>query len=207
MFVYVLSGCTSVALKHSTVAVSGTVSSILEMQALQNLGRYIEEGDAIPSMVALNQGTIQIQNKVTPGYKLPFHFADPSRANRELDVGLEMDWSETWSTVAVVNKQDLTKTRQAFRTVVENAQTKGSCDIKIATEEKSWERNKWLCVDPITTPSPTSHASTNWWVDKGVYSGHHIWVENEGFIDFVIALPSLQSQTYEHRSNLPFIAQ
>jgi hypothetical protein len=138
-----LTGCTSHLLKSSTVAVNATLPTIWEAQFLDNLGRFIDDSYTLPAVLVLHTGQIRVTSQVSPAYKLPYQFADPTKRSREADLGGQFTWDEQWSVVPVTATADLKALGDFFRTQLDGAHRE--------TNRCSWSTEAlrpWLCVDP-----------------------------------------------------------
>ena len=69
---FLFSGCASTQLNYDAVEVSATVDSVYTREALNNLGKFIDEPYAIPSQVLLAAGNVQTTNTIQPNVTFPF---------------------------------------------------------------------------------------------------------------------------------------
>jgi hypothetical protein len=116
--VFLLGGCTSRALQRSTITVSSSVGAILEQQVLENLGRFYGAPYSMPSQVVLSQGVVQVQNQLTSTLKLPYTLTQKN--SKEGDLGLNMQWQETWTIVPVTDSEDLYRLQYLYQGAVNN---------------------------------------------------------------------------------------
>ena len=70
-FLTTLSGCASTQLNYNAVDISSTISDVYTRQALNNLAKFIDDRNAIPSQVILSTGTVQTLNTVNPSVTFP----------------------------------------------------------------------------------------------------------------------------------------
>ena len=149
-----LCGCTSYQLKSNTVSASATLNTIFEEQVLENLGRFKESnGNAIPSGAYPHQGSITVQNQISPTFKLPF--MSPNPVAREVDVGLQRQWNEQWTTIPVVDALDLYCLQWIFKAAVicaDNRTDEPTANCKAAaTRTSSGLTRKCPCKFPSST--------------------------------------------------------
>ena len=64
-------GCASTQLNYNTVEVSSTIDNIYVRQTLNNLSKFIDDPNAIPSQVMMVGGTIQTVNTINPSITFP----------------------------------------------------------------------------------------------------------------------------------------
>ena len=113
-----LSGCASVALRHSTVTVSTSVGVILEEQVLENLSRFYDMPYAMPSQVVLSSGAVQVQNQLTSTLKLPY--TNTLSSSKEADLGGTLQWQETWTITPVTDSEDIYRLQYLYQGAVVN---------------------------------------------------------------------------------------
>ncbi|MCC8953120.1 hypothetical protein H8B02_06455 [Bradyrhizobium sp. Pear77] len=65
------SGCASTQLNYNAVEVSATIDSVYTRETLNNLSKFIDNRNAIPSQVIMVGGTIQTVNTVNPSLTFP----------------------------------------------------------------------------------------------------------------------------------------
>jgi hypothetical protein len=65
------SGCASTQLNYNTVEISATLDSIYTRETLNNLSKFIDDPNAIPSQVMMVGGTVQTVNTINPSVTLP----------------------------------------------------------------------------------------------------------------------------------------
>lgn len=105
-------GCTSVQLRHSTVAQSTTLGDIYTKQVMDNLALFISNPDALPSFAYPNQGTTAIQDMGSlagPG-SVSNNFATSPFA-----FGVSRQATENWVLVPVSDPAKLALMRCAYR--------------------------------------------------------------------------------------------
>jgi hypothetical protein len=124
-----LAGCATTQLAHSTVDVAGTIENIEVAQAVENFGRFTEQPGAMPSMVALTGGTVQVVNTITPSVTFPLSHmfvrtvsATPSAATTTAGGASTLSGTVTWQqnfNIAPVNDPFVLRNLAAlFRAVV-----------------------------------------------------------------------------------------
>jgi hypothetical protein len=67
----VVSGCASTQLNYNAVEVSSSIDSVYTRETLNNLSKFIDDANAIPSQVMLVGGTIQTVNTINPSISFP----------------------------------------------------------------------------------------------------------------------------------------
>lgn len=107
-----LAGCTSVQLRHSTVAQSTTLAEIYTKQVIDNLALFIYNPDALPFFAYPNQGTTAIQDMGTlggPGYN------SASFVTSSFSLGASRQATENWVLVPISDPAKLALMRCAYR--------------------------------------------------------------------------------------------
>ena len=64
-------GCASTQLNYNTVEVSSTIDNIYVRETLNNLSKFIDDPNAIPSQVMMVGVTIQTVNTINPSITFP----------------------------------------------------------------------------------------------------------------------------------------
>ncbi len=122
-----LSGCTHVALQNDTVRTTNTLADLQYQQVLDNLARYQDDPDTIPSFAVATAGTVSILDTagagVSPTYSptLPFSLQGggalpilsllfPFSASRAV--------TENWSLTPITDADNLRRLRCAYRLLV-----------------------------------------------------------------------------------------
>jgi hypothetical protein len=118
-----LAGCTAVQLNRDTLDLAATVGSLQTEQVLENLGRYIDSGDAIPAQVVLAGGTVQVNNVLNPGWVYPYGFLTLGRfggatATKEFHLDYTNQWVQNWNLLPVSDSEDLARLRALYRYAV-----------------------------------------------------------------------------------------
>ncbi|MDX7952422.1 hypothetical protein P7D22_14720 [Lichenihabitans sp. Uapishka_5] len=67
-----MSGCASEQLNYNTVEISSTIGDMYTREMLNNLSRFVDDPNSIPSQVLLSGGTFQTTNTVQPSVSFPF---------------------------------------------------------------------------------------------------------------------------------------
>ncbi len=65
------SGCASTQLNYNAVEISSTIDSVYTRETLNNLSKFIDDPNAIPSQVLMVGGTVQTVNTVNPSITFP----------------------------------------------------------------------------------------------------------------------------------------
>jgi hypothetical protein len=65
------SGCASTQLNYNAVEISSTIDSVYTRETLNNLSKFIDDPNAIPSQVMMVGGTVQTVNTVNPSISFP----------------------------------------------------------------------------------------------------------------------------------------
>jgi hypothetical protein len=66
------SGCASTQLNYNAVEVASTMDSVYTRETLNNLSKFIDDPNAIPSQMMMVGGTIQTVNTINPSISFPF---------------------------------------------------------------------------------------------------------------------------------------
>lgn len=118
---FLIGGCSTQQLVDNAVAVSVTVSDILDLQIIDNLEKYRTAAYAIPSHIALDTGTLSVANQLNPGFKF-VHGATSTTTvhpiSREWDFGYQRSWNIGWSVVPVTDQNDLARLRWVYRCAI-----------------------------------------------------------------------------------------
>ncbi|MGE8131554.1 hypothetical protein ACQKQD_31795 [Methylobacterium sp. NPDC080182] len=67
-----LAGCASAQLNGNTIELSSTVDDIYTKQALNNISKFVDDPNAIPSQMLLTAGVFQTGTSITPSINFPF---------------------------------------------------------------------------------------------------------------------------------------
>jgi hypothetical protein len=105
-------GCTSIQLRHSTVAQSTTLGDIYTKQVMNNIALFIANPDALPFFAYPNQGTTAIQDFGAlggPGYTSANFVTTP------LALNLSRQATENWVLVPISDPAKLALMRCAYR--------------------------------------------------------------------------------------------
>jgi hypothetical protein len=106
-----LFGCTSVALRHSTVASASTLTDLEYEMVLDNIAMARALPGALPWHLKLTQGAVSLTDTLTPSFSITW-----SPTTRTGSITGSRDWTESWTTVPVVDAKQL----QSLRTVYTN---------------------------------------------------------------------------------------
>jgi hypothetical protein len=66
-----IAGCASAQLNYNAVEISTTIDSVYTREALNNLSKFIDDQNAIPSQIMMVGGTIQTTNTINPSVNFP----------------------------------------------------------------------------------------------------------------------------------------
>jgi hypothetical protein len=122
-----LSGCTHIALRNDTVRTTNTLTDLQYQQVLDNVARFHDNPDTIPSFAVPTSGTVSLQDTtgagVSPTYSptLPFGLQGggalpilsllfPFTASRAV--------TENWSLTPITDADNLRRLRCAYRLLV-----------------------------------------------------------------------------------------
>nr|WP_254803938.1 hypothetical protein [Methylobacterium sp.]USU34562.1 hypothetical protein NG677_23555 [Methylobacterium sp.] len=72
MIAGLVSGCASTQLNNNTVELSSSVDDIYTKQTLNNISKFIDDPNAIPSQMVLSAGVFQTGTTITPSVNFPF---------------------------------------------------------------------------------------------------------------------------------------
>jgi hypothetical protein len=192
------SGCTHVALQNDTVRTTNTLADLQFQQILDNLARFHDNPDTVPSFAVATAGTVSIADTtgagVSPTYSptLPFALQGggalpiltllfPFSAQRAV--------TENWSLTPITDADNLRRLRCAYRLLVMGEATPNHAFCRkemkefFAGEEAAlvdyFPPRGWYCVGvkkevPKTACYVGSHGST------------YVWVMSEGMNDLAL---------------------
>jgi hypothetical protein len=122
-----LSGCTHIALRNDTVRTTNTLADLQFQQVLDNVARFHDNPDTVPSFAVANSGTVSILDTtgagISPTYSptLPF-FLQGGGALPILSLLFPFSASravtENWSLTPITDADNLRRLRCAFRLLV-----------------------------------------------------------------------------------------
>jgi len=131
---FLVLGCASGQLNYNTLDIASSVESLYTRQALDNLSKYIDDPNGIPSQMDILQGTIQTANSITPTLSVPLSQALTNttvRAATSLTtthtgvlagagatVGASDTWQQNWNVVPLSDANTLRNLRALYRYVV-----------------------------------------------------------------------------------------
>jgi hypothetical protein len=111
-----LTGCVSAELNGNTLDLASTVAELQTRQVVQNLGRFIDDPDALPAQAVLIAGTVQVTNNGSASLSLPLDLI--GKFSRNLGVSTGFDWIENWNVVPVTDGDDIRRLRALYRFAV-----------------------------------------------------------------------------------------
>jgi hypothetical protein len=109
-----MTGCVEQQLKVSTDTMVPTLRHIQEAQVLDNLGKFLSDGDAVPIQVCISGGGVQAANQIQPSFTWPFHGWTMNQASLQL----QGQWTENWSLAPVCDSDDMRRLRALYRYAV-----------------------------------------------------------------------------------------
>ena len=145
MAVLALTGCAITQLQGRTVDIGASVGSLYTSQVLENIHRFAEDREVVPSLFVITKGTIHTLNSITPGVAIPLG----NQVTRTVAVGgvsqivgsyngLTLQGQESWDQGwDIVPKQDtvaLRRLRALYLYVL------GRLCEKSATNKACWEQ-------------------------------------------------------------------
>jgi hypothetical protein len=124
-----LGGCASPILKADTADVTSSISDVYTDQTLENLSRFIDDPNTIPSLVDLKDGTVEVDASFNPSVTIPFGnqvattvvgnagetITAPSRA---FTLGGSVGRKVSWSILPIVDADRLRGSMSLFRYAV-----------------------------------------------------------------------------------------
>jgi hypothetical protein len=137
-------GCTATALRQTTLSVSGTVGSILERQALDNLAQFYDAPFSIPSQVVLSTGVVTIQDQLNTGVKLPYTVT--LKNSKEADLNANFQWTAAWTITPVTDSGDLVRLQYLYRNAVRHVEKQSKALEELSSETK----DTYLSFGPIS---------------------------------------------------------
>lgn len=121
-----LSGCTQTALQKHTVRTTNTLADLQYQQVLDNLARFHEEPDAMPSFAVVTAGTVSVNDQASTGFSPTYAptltFAQqgggPVILQMLFPFAGQRALTENWSLTPITDADNLRRLRCAFRLVV-----------------------------------------------------------------------------------------
>jgi hypothetical protein len=129
-----LFACASSQLNYNTLDIANSVEGLYTRQALDNLSRYIDEPDAIPSQIDILQGTVQTTASLTPSVNFPLTQSITKTGMRAAatlttthtdllagaagSLGASDTWQQNWNVVPLSDANTLRNLRALYRYVV-----------------------------------------------------------------------------------------
>jgi hypothetical protein len=107
----IMSGCTSIRLKQSTINQAGTLAALQHQQVLNNLAMFLANPEALPSLVNLKDGSAQIADVGSAQYMGDWHRAfksQPTLLGSRTVV-------EQWGMTPIVNDIEVQILKLAYR--------------------------------------------------------------------------------------------
>ncbi|HVS36192.1 MAG TPA: hypothetical protein VMS17_11475 [Gemmataceae bacterium] len=124
-----LSGCaTQRALRDDTVRTSNTLTDLAYKQVLDNVARFHDDPDTVPSFAVASSGTVAVNDQagagVSPNYSPTLTFAQQG-AGSGLEIlsllfpfSVQRTTAENWSLTPITDADNLRRLRCAFRLLV-----------------------------------------------------------------------------------------
>jgi hypothetical protein len=122
-----ISGCTHIALRDNTVQTANTLADLQYQQVLDNLARFQDDPDAIPSFAVPTAGTVSINDQagigVSPTYSPTLSYAAQGGGALPI-LSLLFPFSgqraltENWSLTPITDADNLRRLRCAYRLLV-----------------------------------------------------------------------------------------
>lgn len=123
-----LSGCaTHLALRDDTVRTSNTLTDLLYQQVLDNVARFHDDADTVPSFAVTNAGTVAVNDQtgagLSPTYSptLPFRLQGGGALpilSLLFPFSAQRTAAENWSLTPVTDADNLRRLRCAYRLLV-----------------------------------------------------------------------------------------
>jgi hypothetical protein len=122
-----LSGCTHVALQNDTVRTTNTLADLQYQQVLDNLARFHENPDTIPSFAVATAGTVSILDTagtgVSPTYSPTLNFGQQGGGALPIlsllfPFSAQRAVTENWSLTPITDADNLRRLRCAYRLLV-----------------------------------------------------------------------------------------
>jgi hypothetical protein len=173
--ILLIAGCASMQLNYNTSEIANTIDSFLTQQVLTNIGRFVNNNIAIPSMVTLASGTVQTTNTITPALTDPLTntvattnqlarviggatTSTASVLGTSTGTGLSITatdtWQQSWITNPIIENHILRRLRSLYRfAVLPNMdQDQLICEYQVVVTGKPVEPGKpsgkyWIPCD------------------------------------------------------------
>ena len=192
------SGCTHVALRDDTVRTTDTLADLQYQQVLDNVARFHDDPDAVPSFAVTTAGTVSILDTtgagVSPTYSPTLTFIQqgggalpilsllfPFTASRAV--------TENWSVTPITDGDNLRRLRCAYRMLV---MAEGTPNYEFCTKQmKEFFAGEEAALADRFPPRGWYYVGSKKDVPKcACYVGHHcetyVWVMPEGRNDLAV---------------------
>ena len=123
-----LSGCaTHLALRDNTVRTSNTLTDLLYKQVLDNVARFYDDPDTVPSFAVTSAGTVAVNDQtgagVSPTYSPTLTFAQQGGGALPIlsvlfPCSAQRTTAENWSLTPITDADNLRRLRCAYRLLV-----------------------------------------------------------------------------------------
>jgi hypothetical protein len=123
----VFSGCTHIALRNNTVRTTDTLADLQFQQVLDNVARFHDNPDTIPSFAVASAGTVSIHDQtgagVSPTYSPTLMFAQQGGGALPIlsllfPFSAQHGVTENWSLTPITDSDNLRRLRCAYRLLV-----------------------------------------------------------------------------------------
>jgi hypothetical protein len=211
--VLMLAGCAQFQVKERSLSYSTTFGDMEDRIVLENIARFIDDRDRIPSMADFKQGQVQGTDNVSLGATLPFSrglsgtniVKNPAVFN----VGaVQTQSQDNWTYVPVTDVEDLVRTRCLYKYVVVQSEdpvryrkkddwttfASSQCSLGGHTPVFGYAPpfEPWLIVRSSDQAGPLppgfSEPPSTPLVFLGAFRSYALWGDPKSFHDFQLAL-------------------
>jgi len=122
-----LSGCTHIALRNDTVRTTSTLTELQFQQVLNNVARFHDDPDTVPSFAVATAGTVSVNDQtsagVSPTYSPTLTFAQQGGGALPIlsllfPLSAQRAVTENWSLTPIADADNLRRLRCAYRLLV-----------------------------------------------------------------------------------------
>jgi hypothetical protein len=194
-----LVGCAPTILFDRSTNYTYTFGDVEDRVILENLARYIDDDNRIPSLGDFKQGSVQATDNLSLGATVPytagFNGSSKIFSSQVFNLGAaQVESQDNWTYTPVTDVEDLGRTRCLYKFVIRQAENprlkwekfSGTCKVG----DKSFQFPYKPPKDPwfIWTPKDEREPPQPNYVSFGNYRSYALWGNLAAFHDFELAI-------------------
>jgi hypothetical protein len=190
---FALMGCASTQLNYNTLDVASTIDSLYVKQTLNNLSKFIDNGEALPSQIDVAAGTIQTSNSIAPAVTgVPLTntvvrtgvgaVMSSSHSGAAVGVTASDSWQQSWTIAPITDGDSLRNLRALYRyVVVDGASLLDEYKpALIATAKGNFQVDPYALRPPHCVLCSTPPKSAKLKVNENLHKGWLYWESDLG---------------------------